>query len=59
MGANTNLRNKSTGHSKALKMEQDFQNAATGTRTVYFDSNDLMYTEEEVHSGKRKKSDLR
>ena len=27
-------------------------NAATGTKTIYFDSNDNMYTEEEVLNGK-------
>ena len=27
------------------------QNAATGTKTIYFDGNDNMYTEEEVYSG--------
>lgn len=27
------------------------QNAATGTKTIYFDNNDNMYTEEEVLSG--------
>ena len=26
-------------------------NAQTGTKTIYFDNNDLMYTEEEVLSG--------
>ena len=26
-------------------------NAATGTKTIYFDGNDNMYTEEEVRSG--------
>ena len=26
-------------------------NAATGTKTIYFDNNDNMYTEEEVLSG--------
>ena len=26
------------------------QNAATGTKTIYFDNNDNMYTEEEVLS---------
>ena len=35
-----------------LKMESDLQNAANGTKTIYFDSNDLMYTEEEVLSGR-------
>ena len=35
------------------------QNAAHGTKTIYFDSNDLMYTEEEVLSGRvGKKSHL-
>ena len=35
------------------------QNAAHGTKTIYFDSNDLMYTEEEVLSGRvAKKSHL-
>jgi len=32
-------------------MEQDLRNAATGTKTIYFDSNDNIYTEEEVLSG--------
>ena len=32
-------------------MEQDLRNAATGTKTIYFDNNDNMYTEEEVLSG--------
>ena len=32
-------------------MEQDLQNAATGTKTIYFDGNDNMYTEEEVLNG--------
>ena len=27
------------------------QNAATGTKTIYFDGNDNMYTEEEVLNG--------
>ena len=36
-------------------MEQDLRNAATGTKTIYFDSNDNMYTEEEVLSGNVKK----
>ena len=36
-------------------MEQDLQNAATGTKTIYFDNNDNMYTEEEVLSGCVKK----
>ena len=31
------------------------RNAATGTKTIYFDSNDNMYTEEEVLSGNVKK----
>ena len=33
-------------------MEQEVVNAATGTKTIYFDSNDNMYTEEEVLNGK-------
>ena len=33
------------------RMEQDLLNAATGTKTIYFDGNDNMYTEEEVLSG--------
>ena len=33
------------------RMEQDLVNAATGTKTIYFDGNDNMYTEEEVRSG--------
>ena len=37
------------------RMEQDLRNAATGTKTIYFDSNDNMYTEEEVLSGNVKK----
>ena len=41
------------------QMDQDLQNAAHGTKTIYFDSNDLMYTEEEVLSGRvGKKSHL-
>jgi len=36
-------------------MEKDLRNAATGTKTIYFDSNDNMYTEEEVFSGNIKK----
>jgi hypothetical protein len=36
-------------------MEQELQNAATGTKTIYFDNNDNMYTEEEVLSGSVKK----
>ncbi len=32
-------------------MEQEMLNAATGTKTIYFDNNDNMYTEEEVLSG--------
>ena len=32
-------------------MKQDLRNAATGTKTIYFDSNDNMYTEEEVLTG--------
>lgn len=41
-------------------MEQDLQNAATGTKTIYFDGNDNMYTEEEVMSGTiaKKRSNL-
>ena len=52
VGANTNLRNRSAGPSKGVKLEQDLQNATHGTKTIYFDSNDLMYTEEEVLSGR-------
>jgi len=26
----------------------ELENAATGTKTIYFDNNDIMYTEEEV-----------
>ena len=33
------------------RMEQDLVNAATGTKTIYFDGNDNMYTEEEVLGG--------
>jgi len=40
---------------KFERMEQDLQNAATGTKTIYFDNNDNMYTEEEVLSGCVKK----
>jgi hypothetical protein len=36
-------------------MEQELQNAATGTKPIYFDNNDNMYTEEEVLSGSVKK----
>ena len=36
-------------------MESDLQSAATGTKTIYFDTNDNMYTEEEVLSGSVKK----
>lgn len=32
-------------------MEQELKTAATGTKTIYFDNNDNMYTEEEVLSG--------
>ena len=32
-------------------MEQDLQSAATGTKVIYFDSNDFMFTEEEVIKG--------
>jgi len=34
------------------------QNAATGTKTIYFDNNDNMYTEEEVLSGTFKEKRL-
>ena len=37
------------------RMEQEMENAATGTKTIYFDNNDNMYTEEEVLSGNVKK----
>lgn len=40
---------------KIERMEQEMRNAATGTKTIYFDSNDNMYTEEEVLSGNVKK----
>lgn len=40
---------------KIERMEQDLKNAATGTKTIYFDSNDNMYTEEEVLKGNIKK----
>ena len=33
------------------RYERDLMNAQTGTKTIYFDNNDLMYTEEEVLSG--------
>lgn len=29
-------------------MQMELENAATGTKTIYFDNNDIMYTEEEV-----------
>ena len=35
-------------------MESDLQSAATGTKVIYFDNNDNMYTEEEVMNGKIK-----
>ena len=39
-------------------MESDLQSAATGTKVIYFDNNDNMYTEEEVMSGKIKQKHL-
>ena len=36
---------------KFEQMEQELKTAATGTKTIYFDNNDNMYTEEEVLSG--------
>ena len=51
-GANANLRNRSAGPTVKGLMEQDLQNATHGTKTIYFDANDLMYTEEEVLSGR-------
>lgn len=39
---------------KFQRMENDLHSAATGTKTIYFDNNDNMYTEEEVMSGNLK-----
>ena len=52
VGANKNFNNRNRSQEQIeLKMEQDLQSAATGTKVIYFDSNDFMFTEEEVIKG--------
>ena len=52
VGANKNFNKRNRSQEEMeLKMEQDLQSAATGTKVIYFDSNDFMFTEEEVIKG--------
>ena len=52
VGANKNFTKRNQSQEEIeLKMEQDLQSAATGTKVIYFDSNDFMFTEEEVIKG--------
>ena len=53
--ARDELTQEELAQQKFEQMEQELQNAATGTKTIYFDNNDNMYTEEEVLSGSVKK----
>ncbi len=53
--ARDELTQEEQAQQKFEQMEQELQNAATGTKTIYFDNNDNMYTEEEVLSGSVKK----
>ena len=52
VGANKNFNNRNRSQEQIeLRMEQDLESAATGTKVIYFDSNDFMFTEEEVTKG--------
>ena len=47
----SNLQKRKPNSQDKKRLEKDLANAQTGTKTIYFDHNDLMYTEDEVING--------